>query len=288
MVFSIENAAKLVTHEDGRRFHIHKILGIASLSHYFYRFFRCCITGSMEFDSSWTTLICICVHALLSTTSLFFKIPDNRVQGKPMIWPEFRLHSIFFAWRSILPMMFIWVSSHVTQMRPYVQLFGAFCILLTMILADFTSSHFMKQGKLHPQNTPMRMMPFPEKTSELLISLTNFYYSVCQVLATLMLLYATDYPRLLLIMFPIQLAAFLMTLVRKSIITGGTWHVIYAISLGLNYVYGILSDESLPLEYWLYATFFCFFRFALNANKYMLWVSICTAFFALRRYQMVQ
>lgn len=281
MVFSIENAAKLVTHEDGRRFHIHKILGIASLSHYFYRFFRCCITGSMEFDSSWTTLICICVHALLSTTSLFFKIPDNRVQGKPMIWPEFRLHSIFFAWRSILPMMFIWVSSHVTQMRPYVQLFGAFCILLTMILADFTSSHFKKQGKLHPQNTTMRMMPFPEKTSQLLISLTNFYYSVCQVLATLIVLYATDYPRLLMVMFPIQLAAFLMTLVRKSIITGGTWHVLYAISLGLNYVHAIADDLSLPPDYWLFATFFCVFRFYFNANKYLLWGIIIACFFTI-------
>jgi hypothetical protein len=79
----------------------------------------------------------------------------------------------------------------------------------------------------------------------------------------------------------------LVTLVRKSIITGGTWHVIYAISLGLNYVYGIFEDK-IPLEYWLFATCFCFFRFALNANKYALWVSIIVAFFALRRQEMMQ
>jgi len=289
MVLSIEKAAKLVTHEDGRRFHVHKILGFFSLCHYFYRFYSFCRSGSMGFDSSWVTLMCILAHASLSATSLFFKIPENRVQGKPMIWPEFRLHSIFFAWRSILPMLFIWASSHVTQLGSHLHLFGAFCILLTMILADYTTSQFKKRGALQPENTTMRMMPFPQQTSELIISITNFYYSVCQVLATLIVLYTSDYPRLLMVMFPIQLAAFLMTLVRKSIITGGTWHVVYAISLGLNYVYAIFDDESLPLDYWLLATFFCFFRFALNTNKYLLWGSTFIVFFALRSrvYQLI-
>jgi hypothetical protein len=271
--------AKLVTHEDGRHFHVHKILGICSLCHYLFRFFRFCFTGSMRFDSSWVTLMCICVHALLSGTSLIFKIPENRVRGKPMIWPEFRLHSIFFAWRSILPMMFIWFSSHLTQIEPYRQHFFACCILLTMILADYVSSHFKKRGTLQPENTTMRMMPFPENSSERLIAATNVYYSVCQVLATLIVLYATDYPRLLMVMFPIQLAAFLMTLVRKSIISGGTWHVLYAISLGLNYVYAIFDDLSLPLDYWLFAAFFCVFRFLFNGNKYLLWGIIFVCFF---------
>merc|ERR1719510_2633668 len=35
----------------------------------------------------------------------------------------------------------------------------------------------------------------------------------------------------ILVMFPIQIAAFLMTLVRKNIITAATWHYIYAGSL---------------------------------------------------------
>jgi hypothetical protein len=282
MVFAIKRAAKLFTHEDGRRFHIHKILGIFSLLHYLYRFFRFCRSGSMEFDSSWFTLVCIFVHALLSGTSFIFKIPDNRVQGKPMIWPEFRLHSVFFAWRSVLPMLFVWFSSHIAQIVPYRQLFFAFCILLTMFLADVTSSHFKKRGTLHPDNTTMRMMPFPEQTSERLIKVTNLYYSVCQVLATLIVLYASDYPRLLMVMFPIQLAAFLMTLVRKSIITGGMWHVLYASFLGLNYVHAIFDEESLPIDFWLYATFFCVFRFTLNANKYLLWGLIFVMFFTLR------
>lgn len=275
--------AKLVTHEDGQHFHIHKILGITSLCHYFYRFFCFCFSGNMGFDSSWVTLVCVFAHASLSGTSLFFKIPENRVRGKPMIWPEFRLHSIFFAWRSILPMLFLWFSSHVTPIRPYRQPFFAFCIISTMILADYTSSHFKKRGTLQPENTTMRMMPFPEQTSERLIAITNFYYSVCQVLATLIVLYATDYPRLLMVMFPIQLAAFLMTLVRKSLISGRTWHVLYGISLGLNYVYAIADDQSLPLDYWIFATFFCVFRFYFNGNKYLLWGCIAVGFFAIHR-----
>ncbi len=273
--------AKLVTHEDGRHFHVHKILGLFSFCHYFYRFFCFCFTGSMGFDNSLLTLICICVHALLSGTSLLFKIPENRVRGKPMIWPEFRLHSILFAWRSVLPMLFIWFSSHVAQIGPFHQPFCALSVFLTMILADFTSSHYKKRGTLQPENTTMRMMPFPDHTSERLIAAVNFYYSVCQVLATLTVLYATDYPRLLMVMFPIQIAAFLMTLVRKSIISGGTWHVLYAISLGLNYVYAIADDQSLPIDYWLFATFFCVFRFAFNANKYVLWGFIAVLFLAI-------
>lgn len=277
----MDRIAKLFTHEDARLFHIHKILGVSSLCHYFYRFCRFCFTGSMGFDSSWFTLFCICVHASLSGTSLIFKIPENRVRGKPMIWPEFRLHSILFAWRSILPMIYIWFSSHFTQFAPYRQPFCAFCIILTMILADYTSSYFKKRGLLQPENTTMRMMPFPDQTSQTVIAVTNFYYSLCQVLATLIVLYATDYPRLLMVAFPIQLAAFLMTLVRKSIISGGTWHILYAISLGLNYVHAITDDLSLPIDFWLFAILFCFFRFVLNSNKYLLWGFIVVIFFAI-------
>jgi hypothetical protein len=198
-----------------------------------------------------------------------------------MIWPEFRLHSIFFAWRSILPMAFIWFSSHLTQIVPYYQPFCVLCILLTMILADHVSSHYKKRGSLQPESTTMRMMPFPENTSERVIAATNFYYSFCQVLATLIVLYANDYPRLLMVMFPIQIAAFLMTLVRKSIITGGTWHVLYAVSLGLNYAHAIVDDSSLPLDYWLFAACFCIFRFYFNVNKYVLWGIIIACFFAI-------
>jgi hypothetical protein len=283
MVVSIGNVAKLVTHEDGRNFHVHKLLGIFSVCHYFYRFYRFCIYGNMGFDSSFYTLVCIVAHASLSATSLLFKIPENRVRGNPMIWPEFRLHSIFFAWRSILPMMFFWFSSHAAVIVPYRQMFCAFSIFLTMILADVTSSHFKKRGTLQADNTTMRMMPFPEHTPNRLIQVTNFYYSVCQVLATLIVLYASDLPRLLMVLFPIQLAAFLMTLVRKSIITGGAWHVLYAIALGLNYVYAIFDAESLPIDYWLFAAFFCVFRFALNCNKYLLWGFIVVVFFFIRK-----
>jgi hypothetical protein len=118
-----------------------------------------------------------------------------------LIWPEFRMHSILFAWRSILPMMFFWFSSHAAVIVPYRQMFCAFSIFLTMILADVTSSHFKKRGTLQADNTTMRMMPFPEHTPNRLIQVTNFCYSVCQVLAALIVLYAWDLPRLLMVLW---------------------------------------------------------------------------------------
>ena len=64
------------------------------------------------------------------------------------------------------------------------------------------------------------------------------YYAICQILAINALI-LTDNDRkgsgaiesAFLIMFPIQLSTFLMTLVRKSIISNISWHIFYGLSL---------------------------------------------------------
>lgn len=76
------NGHKLVTKEDGNFFHIHKILGILSLSHYAYRVSLLVRFGSMQFDESYFTLGCIFLHMLLSGTSFFFHISNVRNPGK--------------------------------------------------------------------------------------------------------------------------------------------------------------------------------------------------------------
>ena len=71
--------AKLITKHDP--FHIHKILGVLVLLHYAYRFV-------LLFRLSWS--------------SLLLPLPSKRNFSEPMIWPEFRLHSIVFATRHIV------------------------------------------------------------------------------------------------------------------------------------------------------------------------------------------
>lgn len=64
------------------------------------------------------------------------------------------------------------------------------------------------------------------------------YYAICQILA-INALVLTDNDKkgsgaiesAFLIMFPIQLSTFLMTLVRKSIISNISWHIFYGLSL---------------------------------------------------------
>ena len=76
------------------------------------------------------------------------------------------------------------------------------------------------------------------------------------------------------ILFPIQIAAFLMTLVRKQIISPLSWHVLYAGSLGLNYLHSLLALDNLPVGFYLGCLLFCLMRFRYRWNKYFLWTLI--------------
>jgi hypothetical protein len=80
--------------------------------------------------------------------------------------------------------------------------------------------------------------------------------------------------RAMFILFPIQIAAFLMTLVRKQIISPLSWHVLYAGALGLNYIHGGLARDSLPFMFYVCSLAFCVLRFRYRWNKYFLWTLI--------------
>jgi hypothetical protein len=97
---------------------------------------------------------------------------------------------------------------------------------------------------------------------------------VSQVLATGILLFTPSMERALFILFPIQIAAFLMTLVRKQIISPLSWHVLYAGALGLNYLHGGLARDSLPFMFYVCSLAFCVLRFRYRWNKYFLWTLI--------------
>ena len=90
---------KLFTKEDP--VHIHKTLGIVSLLHFFYRFYLLFYHGSM-FLNSHLDVGMVSLHGCLSVSSLAFHIPKKRHSTLPMIYPEFRLHSILFGLRSVV------------------------------------------------------------------------------------------------------------------------------------------------------------------------------------------
>jgi hypothetical protein len=128
------NVHKLVTKEDGHYGHIHKFIGIAALAHYAYRAYLLMTTGSMQFDAGIFTLSCILLHMVLSVSSFIFKIPNNRINSAPMIYPEFRLHSIIFAYRSLIVMLLMWASKRWDTVLPLY--FRGVVVMLTMVAAD--------------------------------------------------------------------------------------------------------------------------------------------------------
>ena len=100
----------LFTHED--TFNMHKMLGVPCLVHFLFRTLSVPFRpfADMGFVASKLTAIFIVWHLLLSVSSLIFKIPKMRIKEGSRIWPEFRLHSIVFACRSLACMTVVWAE----------------------------------------------------------------------------------------------------------------------------------------------------------------------------------
>ena len=155
--------------------------------------------------------------------------------------------------------------------------------MLTMILADYTTKCL---GEGRGNGTTIRDMPFPESVSLQFVTNVNIFYSQAQILAASYLLFGTSSPQLteyaFLILFPIQMAAFLMTMVKKGIITSVDWHVMYSLSLSLPFLYLLFKTDlmdnipALPI-----ALIFCFLRINTRLSKYFLWNLLGVAWFLL-------
>jgi hypothetical protein len=271
---NVANVPKLITKEDGNYFHFHKILGVLSLLHYGYRVRNLILTGSMKFDGSLFTLACIGLHTVLSGSSFIFHISNTRIRGAPMIYPEFRLHSIIFAYRSLLVMLLQWICLRYDVVFPLYLRGGV--VILTMVLADMVTRAHKDQG------TTMRAMPFPEYASTLVRDNLNLFYSVSQIFATGQVIFGVHMDEVFAVVFPIQIAALLMTCVRKSIISAAAWHNFYALSLLSNYVVSPIVGYMTPvLDYKGGGFFFpctaavIALRFGpLGLDKYVIWTVV--------------
>lgn len=260
----IQNLYKLFTNEDP--FNIHKILGITSLIHFIYRFYCLIIYETSFLDVDETTPYLICIHMLLSGTSLIFHIPSNRIKNKPMIYPEFRLHSILFAYRSLICTLLFYYKAPI--------MFNIIVLFYTLFIADIITNYYKSTSKT------MRNMPYDTFIKEdVEKKKINKIYGGMQGSATLMTLgniHTAFTPA-----FAIQLAALLMTLVRKSIITARQWHIIYMISLFINiHSFTTLSIHYI-LSYTLLGKVFEYTRFECRLNKYASWSIICGLFYGL-------
>jgi len=121
-VVRLGQTRRLFTHEDGRFFHAHKLLGTTVLLHFCYRFFLWTMRGSMGFDdktvadNKWTFLTLYAAHVLLHVSSFEFVVPVRRNLRYNVIWTEMRWHALIFAYRSLAVLLLHWV--HVVVSAP--------------------------------------------------------------------------------------------------------------------------------------------------------------------------
>uniref|UniRef100_A0A7S0HUI4 Uncharacterized protein n=1 Tax=Hanusia phi TaxID=3032 RepID=A0A7S0HUI4_9CRYP len=225
--------------------HVHKVLGFLCLGHYALRFWWLVRYGSMYFDpSSWVTWATPAVHLLLSCSSFIFPVPQRRFDSKPIIWKELQLHNILFTFRSCI-IFWLWCltpcfSGDCGQRHWFLRLL---MVCFSHYVADRITEKFEQSSK-----TTTRDMPWGPNVPKWVQQYVKVYYAVCQLFATTALLICGSLvlDSAFAIMFPIQLSTFLMTLVRKNLISGTSWHVWYALSLGA--VFAIPISHSLRIS----------------------------------------
>ena len=263
-MFRLHNSYKLVTKEDP--LHIHKLFGIICLVNYGYRYYLLIQNGSMDLDNHTATTLVLC-HATLSCSSILFHIPSIRNKSAPMIYPEYRLHSIIFVMRSVICFFLTYYDCSILYK------FGA--CYLTMIMADIVTARYRSDN----QNTTMRDMPFDPRIKEDEQRKIILMQSSQQIGATLYMFGNLD--SCFSPMFAIQLAAFLMTLVRKNIIDSNMWHLIYNVSLWMNaFCFYSIPVGYLFIEPILFHIFY-YWRFSVDkdsnqfvGNKYVGWTIV--------------
>lgn len=255
LILNLENIHKLNTKEDNG--FIHKYLGALCVINFVYRFYIFFVDGDMHLNNTFG-LFTISVHGLLSTSSLIFHIPSLRNPSKPMIYPEFRWHSILFALRSIIICFQFYFQLH--------YFYRIITCFVTMIFADIISYLYNVEGK---NGKTMRNMPFDKNISlEKQEEITRMH-SIMQIGATTYML--GDINTAFSPLLAIQLAAFLMTLVRKSIINAITWHSIYSLTLWINIFLYLNQKVEFIIIHQVMINNYIYVFFPNRVNKYIAW-----------------
>jgi hypothetical protein len=205
-----------------------------------------------------TDLALIGMHGILSISSLIFHIPSRRHKSLPLISPEIRFHTICFSLRSILCCFIDYYGGVYKLYYKMGICFG------TMIVADLITRQYGEPG-----NTTMRDMPFSEYISEEDRSKLTLFYSLKQGVATIAMLFNIN--SAFSPLFALQLASFLGTMARKSIIKTNTWHLLYSLALNINIfiIYTLPLSNAIIIGIGL--QLFSFLRIQMHTNKYAVW-----------------
>ena len=223
--------AKLFTNHDP--LHLHATLGFLALGHFAFRWFMVFSTGTMliENESLVATIVSVSIHFWLPFISLLLPVPKKRNFSRPMIWPEFRLHSLLFATRHVTACLLSRIYN--VQWQGTIPLgYAILCLSLwnqCIMIGASLVTRFMGSSTKRTTNA----MPYPPTMPDSQIQRTRNMYRDSQFLAASMA-HTLDPTLCFLPLLAIQMAPFLMTLVRKNLTHAGWHHAVYAWALWLN------------------------------------------------------
>lgn len=268
----------LFTNHD--RFHLHKVLGFGCLFNFFLRIYWLVAFGSMYIHAdSLTSLFIPVAHLTLSLSSLIFHVPQTRLNSKIIIWKELQLHNMVFTSRSATIMLYSLLCSRMTAATAsnhysYLYQTGKFALVVAHhLLADYITANYNTNDK-----TTTRDINW-ENISDNTKAIMKQYYAICQILAINALILTDNEPygsgaveSAFLVMFPIQLSTFLMTLVRKSIISNISWHIFYGVSLLSPFfiITNTIQKNKLEVAKVYLPILYIVFRLQYGMNKYYL------------------
>lgn len=248
---------QLFTIED--KYNFHKSLGIFCLISYFYRFVKVGPTD-MGFGATAGTLMVTLTHMALSVSSLIFRIPHARIKSGYRIWPEYRIHSIVFACRSLFSMLLTWFELKFGFEPNY--LLNAGIVLGTIVAADLGSASMGPAGSAGRSSTIRDLEAGPA---------TRFFFSAMQFHATMgCMLGIRRFSTMFLYVWIIQFNAFLMTLRRKNLAPHNALVTMYGLMLTFGFV--VASYEAQRVGMFLMVNtlgnFAGCLRMGLGMNKY--------------------
>lgn len=254
----------LITKHDYK--HLHAISGLVAILNFIYN-----ILNLIIYNSNKLTIYLVFNNLLLPLLSLQFKLPEKRNLDKPMIWKEFRLHSILFTFRhtSITILSLLNLDYYIIK---------HFIIILTLYLADLITKTY---GNNEIRTT--NYMPYSNNLDNDSIMKIKNSYTKKQFGATIFcILNSSDCNYLPL--YGIQSAPFMMTLVRKGKVNTNIYHIVYSLTLQLPfYLYFIFVRK---LEFGINDLIFAIYykivydlRIKLKLNKYILWNTTLPIFY---------
>jgi hypothetical protein len=230
--------AHLFTNHD--KYHIHKTLGFLAFANFILRFYYAIVYGTSfpPFETKVFSCSSVLIHALLPIASLSIPLPEKRNFTSPMIWKEFRLHSILFSCRhsilTIITLLELWPTQlEIFKNYKLYALFSESILKYIAIISCIKIASIItaKYGDTEKRTT--NAMPYPEHVTEYEIEKIKYEYAKKQFGATIMAVFSGELSASLNFapLYAIQSAPFMMTLVRKGKCNSTHYHMVYSLTL---------------------------------------------------------